>query len=177
MLIFVAGVHGVGKGTLLDKVNRRTGTPVFSASKVIRENRGKSAWLPDKRVTELDENQIALIRGLSTLRAQHNRLIVDGHFVLRDASGNIARIPASVFEALSVDKVYLLTREPESIVDSLAARDNVEHDRQGVAALQEAEIEHGSSVCSELGISFGQLETDGAKADFAADTISLSVQL
>jgi adenylate kinase len=56
-VIFLAGVHGVGKGFLGAPVANALGISHFTASQLIREEKGQATWGKDKKTFDLDDNQ------------------------------------------------------------------------------------------------------------------------
>ena len=81
MTIFLAGAHGVGKTFLGRPVAKRLGLLHATASELIRQERGRATWNTDRRVTEVDENQEALIAAVQRLSAEGTAVLLDGHFV------------------------------------------------------------------------------------------------
>ena len=63
-VIFLAGVHGVGKGFLGTPVANSIGIVHLTASQLIREEKGQATWGIDKKTSDLDDNQLALIRAV-----------------------------------------------------------------------------------------------------------------
>ena len=112
-VIFLAGVHGVGKGFVASSM----GIAHLTASQLIREEKGQATWGLDKKTSDLDDNQLALIRAVSQRRLTHPSILLDGHFVLRDAQGVLTPLATSVFKELHLTGVILLT-EAESIIAS-----------------------------------------------------------
>ena len=113
-VIFLAGVHGVGKGFLGAPVASSMGIAHLTASQLIREEKGQATWGLDKKTSDLDDNQLALIRAVSQRRLTHPSILLDGHFVLRDAQGVLTPLATSVFKELHLTGVILLT-EAESV--------------------------------------------------------------
>ena len=56
-VIFLSGVHGVGKGFLGAPAARALGMDHLTASQLIREEKGRVTWETDKRVSEVDDNR------------------------------------------------------------------------------------------------------------------------
>ena len=72
-VIFLAGVHGVGKGFLGAPVASSMGIAHLTASRLICEENGQATWGLDKKTSDLDDNQLALIRAVSQRRLTHRR--------------------------------------------------------------------------------------------------------
>ena len=148
-VIFLAGVHGVGKGYLGAPAAKALGITHRTASQLIREEKGLATWGADKRTADLDDNQRALIQAVNKLRASGN-ILLDGHFVLRNAIGLLTPLEISVFDQLKLKGVVLLTNDPQVIVERLANRDTKSTDVASVAELAAAELLHAKQVCMTL---------------------------
>lgn len=149
-VIFLAGVHGVGKGFVGAPVARVLGVSHFTASQLIREEKGQATWRTDKKTSDLDDNQLALIRAIRQRRLSHNSILLDGHFVLRNAQGTLTPLEAEVFKELCLSGVILLTEDSNVIARRLATRDKAETDIDAISELAEAESAHAQAVCREL---------------------------
>lgn len=151
-VIFLAGVHGVGKGFVGAPVAQSLGVSHFTASQLIREEKGQATWGADKRTSAIDDNQLALIRAVNRVRLTHCNLLLDGHFVLRNAEGTLTLLETEVFRALNLTGVILLTEESQVIASRLAMRDKGEQNVVAISQLLEAESAHAQAVCLELGL-------------------------
>lgn len=151
-VIFLAGVHGVGKGFLGTPVAKALEISHFTASQLIREEKGLATWGRDKKTSELDDNQLALIRAVSQKRLIHPSILLDGHFVLRNEQGILTPLETMVFRELHLTGVILLTEESNIIASRLAMRDKGETDLSTISELAEAESARARAVCHELGL-------------------------
>ena len=149
-VIFLSGVHGVGKGFLGAPVANALGISHFTASQLIREEKGQATWGTDKKTSDLDDNQLALIRAVGQRRLTHPSILLDGHFVLRNAQSVLTPLSTSVFKELHLTGVILLTEAESVIAARLALRDKGTPDVQAISELAEAELNHARSVCTEL---------------------------
>lgn len=151
-VIFLAGVHGVGKGFLGTPVAKAVGISHFTASQLIREEKGLATWGTDKKTSALDDNQQALIRAVSQRRLIHPSILLNGHFVLRNEQGILTPLETMVFRELHLTGVILLTEESSIIASRLAMRDGGVTDVFAISDLAEAESAHARAVCHELGL-------------------------
>lgn len=150
-VIFVAGVHGVGKTTGCAHVSQSLGVPHTTASQIIRD--GKASGITDlnKVVHDMDENQLVLIQGVRQFLARNQRLLLDGHFTLRTSKG-IEPIPVKVFESLSMRAVAVFKDDPVQIAARISERDKRVHHADAVKTHQEIELAHAHDVSARLGI-------------------------
>ncbi|MCF0134303.1 MAG: AAA family ATPase [Blautia sp.] len=148
-MIFVSGIHGVGKSYFCDKVKEQLGIISYSASDLITEKK-KSGFSKDKLIPDIEDNQVYLKSAIEELKASSKNFILDGHFCLYDASGNITRISLSTFTDLSPDAIVLLTENPQIICDRRKSRDNIIEDPNKIERFQEEEILYAQEVAQLL---------------------------
>lgn len=156
-VIFLAGVHGVGKGFLGTPVANSMGIAHLTASQLIREEKGQATWEVDKKTSNLDDNQLALIRAVGQRRLTHPHILLDGHFVLRDAQDVLTSLAISVFKELHLTGVILLTEEKSIIASRLALRDKKTPDVHAISELAAAELTHAQAVCTALELPFTKI--------------------
>ena len=77
-----------------------------TAGGLIRENAGNATvtvGAGNKAVPNVDANQLLLLRGLELYRARvdDKPILLDGHFSLLDANGEVVAIPLAVYESLA----------------------------------------------------------------------------
>lgn len=151
-VIFLAGVHGVGKGYLGTPVAQSLGMDHCTASQLIREEKGHATWGINKRVADLDDNQSALIGAIKKRLESGQDILLDGHFVLRDASGGMVRLAEKVFADLRLSGVVLLSENAVTIAERLTRRDGVIVNLEAIAELAEEESIHAQTICNALQI-------------------------
>lgn len=152
MNIFVGGVHGVGKTYLAGQLPAEMGFVHTSASKLIKEERSMATWGVDKRVSDVDGNQLALAAAVLRHNQGGVRLLLDGHFVLRDAHGELLYLGPEVFKALSLDAVILLEADAGIIADRIRSRDGRDESIEELQSFLHAERKQAQLVCEVLGI-------------------------
>jgi adenylate kinase len=152
MNIFVAGVHGVGKTFLASRLPTAHGLMHTSASKLIREEQMMPNWGDDKRVGDVDANQIALAAAVKRHNGRGTRLLLDGHFVLLDAEGKFSRIGTDVFRSLNLDAVVLLEVPPATISQRIHERDGRVVSVEDLTDFIAAERAQAQLVCEQIGI-------------------------
>ena len=102
MVIFLAGAHGVGKTFLGKPAAESLGFEYATASSLIRDELGgQQNWERDKRTSDVDGNQEALVTAVSKIiEGDDAVLVLDGHFVLRNESGMLISLPCNIFKRL-----------------------------------------------------------------------------
>lgn len=162
-MIFISGVHGVGKSYFCKQVKEATGIECYSASSLIKE-RKKHGFPADKRVADINENQVYLLAAVDDLRASSEEFLLDGHFCLLNTEGVITRISLNTFTTLKPEAIILLTEDPEIIAKRRQERDGVEHRVSDIKAFQDEEIIYANEVAEllhvPLKISTGSNDTE-----------------
>ncbi len=152
MMIFLGGVHGVGKTSMSEGITGKSGIKVVSASSLIRAERAYPSLDSRTAVMSVGGNQGLLIRGVQRLITDApGNYLLDGHFALRTLDGNIEEIPVDVFQSIGVSGFICLVDESSAIAQRLSARDGEEHDVDAIAQLQAAELSSADFVARTLG--------------------------
>ncbi|NSX16168.1 AAA family ATPase [Cupriavidus taiwanensis] len=172
MVVLIAGVHAVGKSYLAAPLAERLRLRHATASQLIKAERGKESWGNDKTVSDVDGNQRALVRAVSTLRSDGEVLLLDGHLVLRGHDGKNVRLPLEVFRDLDLDGIVLLEAPTDVILERLELRKDISWDHEAVSTLACAEREHAHEVAESLHIPLVVLSSP-SEAEFrnAVETI------
>ena len=123
-MIFVSGVHGVGKSYFCNLVKEVTGIKTHSSSPLIAEKK-QLKFAKDKLIPDIDDNQQFLLLAVDELKASDRNFILDGHFCLLNASGEVQRISYDTFTMLKPDAIVLLTEESEIIMSRRKKRDGI----------------------------------------------------
>ena len=150
-MLFVSGVHGVGKTFFCNRVKEQRGINTYSASKLITEKRN-IGFSADKKVSDIDENQSLLLEAIDELRETGNEFILDGHFCLLESDGLISRIPMDTYTSLRPDKIILLTEQPSVIVARRFQRDGIVVEEADVDSFQREEMTYAEEVARNLGV-------------------------
>lgn len=150
-MIFISGVHGVGKSFFCDKVNAELGIDTHSASKLISEQKN-AGFSSDKLIPDIDDNQRYLLAAVQELNAADRQYLLDGHFCLLNADGQVTRISPETFTALRPDAIVLLTEKPNVIAERRKQRDGIDHDTNDIRRFQDEEISYAKEVAEALGV-------------------------
>ncbi len=151
-VIFVAGVHGVGKGTICQKISSYFSLPHYSASSLIKSVKNAEVD-KNKIVIDADKNQDYLLTALEQLEVDFDYILVDGHFCLQGDSG-VIEIPLETFQGMDIAAILLLTDSPAEIYNRLYARDNSSLEEAVIQSLQDAEKTRASYVANTLRLPF-----------------------
>jgi len=165
-VVFVGGVHGVGKSTCCAQVAQLARCLHVTASEIIRRERSQAIASAGKLVADVDGNQRLLIRGFHALRVQAGTMpiLLDGHFAMRDALGEIKSVSVDVFRSLGVDRVVCLVDELSAIASRIEQRDGTALADREIAELQDAELRHARLVAIALAVPFTLLQSGDVEA-------------
>ncbi|WP_439890053.1 ATP-binding protein [Ralstonia sp. 25C] len=152
MTLFVAGVHAVGKTFVLKPVCESLGVRHATASQLIREQRGLANWTMSRQVDDIDENQHALIAAVHRLEHEGQKIVLDGHFVLRRAVGIHEQIGLETYEQLMLHGVLLLEAESRVIADRLLRRGDDTWSQVEIEVFAQKELRHAEFICRQLNI-------------------------
>lgn len=156
-VLFVGGVHGVGKTTLCESYARIHGVLYKSAGQLIKEARGLASASPTKAVSDINGNQKLLIEEVKRIRASGRTLLLDGHFAVFDSSYKPTPLAIAVFSDLGITGVILIADKPEAIAARLSIRDKNRTPVGKLAALQKMELQHGMHIAQSLCIPCAEL--------------------
>lgn len=150
-MIFISGVHGVGKTFFCNKIKTDLGIDCYSSSSLIA-NQKKQEFSSDKRVDGINENQLFLLQAVKELRDKGKEFLLDGHFCLLNGEGKITRIPVDTFFALAPNSIVLLTENPDIISKRRQERDNIACSAETIKVFQEEEIKYANEISETLKI-------------------------
>lgn len=147
-IIFVGGVHGVGKSSFSNAVKDKCqSVESLSCSKIIKwKNPAR------KEVKNVGETQNTLLANLPYFIDQDKNYVLDGHFCLLTENGTIERVPMEVFEAISPSLIIVLKEEPSIICQRLAKRDSHNYSLELMTEFQEEELKYAEEVADTLGV-------------------------
>lgn len=147
-IIFISGVHGVGKGTLSEQVSLNTGITSFTASNLISEQK-KSPTDNQKNVIDAEKNQQHLVTSIHKKLSLHEDLILDGHFTLW-RNRELLAIPLSVFKNIPIKAIILVEEKPETIEKRLTKRDGFSRSIEELSEAIKQENNHARFVQKKL---------------------------
>lgn len=151
-VIFIAGVHGVGKTTLCSGIADGQGFIHKSASQLIREAKASAIARNSKAVADIPGNQQLLIDAVSRIIQSGQTLLLDGHLALLNSARKAEALPTKVFADLGIDGIVMIHDKPSNIVVRLKQRDGDGVGFDEIKALQALENSRAKIVTGELGL-------------------------
>lgn len=150
-MIFIGGIHGVGKSFFCALAKDRYGVNTYSSGVLIAEYK-KTPYLAEKKVDDVADNQNILQFALQKIEEPTDCYLLDGHFCLLDKLGQIKEIEPRVFEELKPKALLVLTALPGIISDRLNKRDGISYSVQKLEVFQNQEILYAQQIALNLGI-------------------------
>lgn len=147
-IIFIGGIHGVGKGTFVDAVRAKCpSVEGLSCSTILK-------WKnpAHKEVENVEENQNGLLANLPYFIDMDKEYLLDGHFCLLTENGAIERVPLNVFETINPDMILLIEEKPTIICQRLQQRDSVLYSIELLNSFLQEERNYAKEVAEALGI-------------------------
>lgn len=158
-VIFISGVHGVGKTTLCEKFRDLKGVQHRSASQLIREAKAEALAIKGKAVKDIEGNQKLLADAVRKLRATGTILLLDGHFALLDTDNQPQALNTSVFAELGISAVIAVHDNSNAIASRLAMRDGQAMSIKAIKELQTLELIQADRVSRDLCIPFSLVKS------------------
>lgn len=162
-IIFVSGIHGVGKTTFAKKLSGILGDVYYSSSDLIKRQ-NSALDFPDKKVSDVDKNQDILIQGINNFVSETN-FILDGHFVLLGSDGQPIDIPEKTFVDLSPKQLILLSLDVDTIYERLKFRGNI-ISQETLGQLQNKEVAQCYYISKILDVNVVHLKTELEVKDY-----------
>ena len=147
-IIFLSGIHGVGKGYIKEEIKKEINIPIYEASELIRLNGVETD--ENKKVSNVKFNQELLINSINNLT--DDAFILNGHTCLLTKDNKIETIDISYFKRMNIIGIISLYDEIDIIEERLDKRDNIHFDKNILNDLQNTEIKNTKQLSEELGI-------------------------
>lgn len=153
-IIFVGGIHGVGKTTLCKILEERMSIKHFSASQLIKSLKDDPSVDIDKRVADIGDNQKLLLTAIREYISHNITAVLDGHFCLLNPNKEIEQISIETFSRISPIALIVLHDSIENIVSKISGRDGVIYDYDLLSRFQNKEVGYSKYIARCLSIPF-----------------------
>lgn len=156
-IIFIAGIHGVGKSRLCKESSIYQKVQYLSSSDIIRQY--KFIHTEDKSVkkNQIHKNQDLLIRGLELIEENNSILLLDGHFLLFDENNIPSKIPLSTFKKIHPICIIVIVDDPKKIALRLLERDHKEYPIKLLDKMQRDELQYASEIANLLKVPLSKI--------------------
>ena len=152
-IYFFAGIYGVGKSTLCQKLSQITSIPFYSASDLISEIDGEIYGV-NKAVKDKNKNQDILISAIDHKLETVPSLILAGHFCIFDKEQNVEVLPEYVFKDLHILQIVLLEAPIDRINSNIRNRDAKDYSPDVLMTIKETEHYQACKIAGELRVPF-----------------------
>lgn len=149
-IIFVGGIHGVGKTTLCKKLSTILKIRHYSAGELI-ELENKSNF--SKQVSDINKNQNILLNALTNL-VTDDSIILDGHFSLINSKSVIEKIDKSVFMEIGISLVITLHGNEIDIYNRLINRDGKSLSIEKIIEFQNIELKYAEEIAKLINVNY-----------------------
>ena len=152
-IYFVAGVYGVGKSTICQKLSEMSSIPFYSAGDLISEVNGE-IYGANKVVKNKERNQDILLAAVEPKLQSVSSIILAGHFCIFDKDLNVELLPEYVFDQLHISKLILLEAAIEQIDNNIQKRDTKKYSIDAIKAIKNLEHIQACKVAEKLKVPF-----------------------
>jgi adenylate kinase len=165
-IIFIGGIHGVGKGTICQKLSERYNFIHISASEVLKWE--EISEKENKNVKNFQSTQERLIYGLNEIIKPDKKYLLDGHFCLLNSEGFPESIPEVTFSDINPSAIVIITCDLKTILNRLQNRDSRLYDITILRKMQKLELESAEKISLKLNLPFFNIESsdDESLQDF-----------
>ncbi len=150
-MIFVGGIHGVGKTTVCQVIHDEFQIDHYSASALIA-NAKREEFGVAKQVADIETNQDFLTRVLKDMQIGSRWFLLDGHFCLIDTRSQITRVPEDTFRQLAPRGIITMQDTVNKIKGRLLNRDNFVYDEPFLEQFQDEELRYAVELANMMHI-------------------------
>lgn len=150
-LIFIGGIHGVGKTTICNEIVSTYSLDFYSASDIIANSK-KEQFSSSKLIPDIEDNQFYLIDGIKNTKSVHQYSLLDGHLCLINDKREVSKIPEFVFDEIHPVALIIVIDEISTILKRLEKRDSNTYDSLFLEKFQNEELEYSRTLANRLNI-------------------------
>lgn len=161
-IVFIGGIHGVGKGTICKEISNESGLIHLTASQVLKWNEISKS--DNKLVDNISTTQERLILGLKNLIEKDKQYLLDGHFCLLNSKGIPSKIEEETFDYINPRIVAIVIDNVEKVVERLEKRDKRKYDSKVLNQLQEMEIEYAKYLSKKYSVPYIEIWNSNYKS-------------
>lgn len=148
-IVFIGGIHGVGKSTICQHICRELNMEYLSASDLLKwEDINDDA--KNKKVKDISFTQNRLIAGLSNTIQKGHFYLLDGHYCLLNEKAEVEKISIDVFMQINPKALGLILGDIREIKTRLDLRDNRIYDYGLLEQLQNSELDYAKELSVAL---------------------------
>ncbi|SFP18213.1 ATP-binding protein [Salibacterium halotolerans] len=152
-MIFVGGIHGVGKGYFCNKIAELFNISHYTASDLI-SLKSHNKLSKNKKVHNAEKNQFLLLLAIKELSLKNTPFLLDGHFSLLNHKNEITDVPIKTFQELKPLTIIVLENKIETIQGNLKKRDGKVYERKLLGDFQTREKTYSREIANLLDIPY-----------------------
>ncbi|OUL60980.1 ATP-binding protein [Flavobacterium sp. AJR] len=169
-IVFIGGIHGVGKSTICQQICNEVKLQYLSASELIKW-KDINTDFQNKKVRNIPETQDSLIIGLNNSIQKDKSYILDGHYCLFNSANEIVNVPLDTFKLINPISLNIILGDIIEIKNRLEKRDNRPYDKELLNRMQENELNYARYLSKTLEVTLNI----GTQNDFSELLTSLRV--
>ena len=155
-IIFIGGIHGVGKGTICKEIALKTDIVHLTASQILKWEEISDS--DNKLVKNITSTQDRLIKGLKNLIKKDKKYILDGHFCLLNSNQVPSRIDEETFDQINPKVIAIVIDDIQEIAKRLETRDGKIYDTNVLNQLQQMETEYAKYLSDKYSIPYIEIQ-------------------
>lgn len=150
-IIFVGGIHGVGKSTICQQICSKLDIEYLSASELLKWKEINKDT-KNKKVKNIPNTQNRLLTGLKDTLQEDKTYLLDGHYCLLNKDSKVKRISMDVFIEIKPKLLCLILGDVTEIKKRLEYRDNKPYECELLEQLQNSELVYAKYLSTALNI-------------------------
>ena len=150
-IVFIGGIHGVGKSTICRQICGEVKLEYLSASELIKW-KDINEDVQNKKVKNIPATQDRLIIGLTNTVQENKFYLLDGHYCLLNSENEIVNIPLDTFKLINPISLNIVLGDINEIKNKLEKRDNRPYDQELLNRMQESELNYARHLSKTLGV-------------------------
>ncbi len=150
-IVFIGGIHGVGKSTVCYEICKATNFHYLSASELIKWKEINRDF-KNKKVKSIPTTQDRLILSLNKVTTKDRIYLLDGHYCLLNSNAQIIRIPLQTFQKINPNSLNLILGDIVDVKDRLEKRDGRLYDYDLLEMMQNEELTYAKELAEILDI-------------------------
>jgi adenylate kinase len=150
-IIFIGGIHGVGKSTICQHICRELNMEYLSASEILKW-KDINEDVKNKKVENIPFTQDRLITGLKNTLQEDKNYLLDGHYCLLNKDNEVVNISLDTFKQINPITLVLILGDITEIKKRLEIRDNKPYEYELLEHLQNSELTYAKYLSETLGL-------------------------
>lgn len=148
-IVFIGGIHGVGKSTICRNICKELYMEYLSASELLKWQEINSDS-KNKKVMNIPITQNRLLLGLKKTVKENLHYVLDGHFCLLNEENKVVDVPEETFREINPKALCLILGDVLEIKKRLETRDNKPYEYETLELLQIREMDYAKHLSKSL---------------------------